>query len=449
MSLIKAVQDKQLNYLIGKLNEKFDGKVSVETGKGLSEANFTQAEKDKLLNISAGAEVNQNAFSSIKIGDSVISADAKTDELVLFSGDNATVEAYQDGVKISAKDTTYSFATGTANGTITVTPSEGEAKEVAVKGLGSAAYTSSSDYDVAGAAEAVLGTAADGAEVNTVYGAKAAAAAASAAAATAQGVADAAMPIAGGAFTGAVSLVGDPTENLHAATKKYVDDAKAAAISAGEADATTKADAALASANAYTDNAVKGLSGAMHFRGSKDELPTDNTGFESGDVILVGAKEYVFDGEAWKELGDEGSYVLKTQKINGHVLSGDITLTPTDIGADAAGTAQGLIEALDYTYEGTGDYVTGVSQEDGKISVTKGTLPTTLPNANAISFKNAAGTVTKSYTGIEVVEITAADLGAVTDISGLFQLCFCLVFALVRCAICRFTVKLWIGLTLQ
>ena len=40
---------------------------------------------------------------------------------------------------------------------------------------------------------------------------------------------------------------------------------------------------------------------------------------------------------------------------------------------------------LDYTYSGNGDYVTDVSQTDGKISVTKGTLPTSLKNPKALS----------------------------------------------------------------
>ena len=43
-------------------------------------------------------------------------------------------------------NTTYSFATGDANGQIKVTPSGGSAQNVSVKGLGSAAYTESSAY---------------------------------------------------------------------------------------------------------------------------------------------------------------------------------------------------------------------------------------------------------------------------------------------------------------
>jgi hypothetical protein len=163
----------------------------------------------------------------------------------------------------------------------------------------------------------------------------------------------------------------------------------------------------------------------MHFKGFKDEVPSDNTGFISGDVVIVGNVEYVFDGTSWNELGDESSFVLKTQKINGHVLSGDIELTPADVGADAAGTAEGLVNnlktSLVHTTEGEGDYVTNVTQADGKVTVTKATLPTVLPNPTALTVKNAEGTTTKTYTGSSAIEITAADLGALTehqDISG-------------------------------
>lgn len=55
-------------------------------------------------------------------------------------------------VKIPASDntnTTYTFATGDNNGTFKVTPSGGSATNIAIKGLGSAAYTASSAYATA------------------------------------------------------------------------------------------------------------------------------------------------------------------------------------------------------------------------------------------------------------------------------------------------------------
>lgn len=68
-----------------------------------------------------------------------------------------------------------SITTGSTNGTIAV-----GGDNVAVKGLGSAAYTESSAYDEAGAAAGVLGSDADAAGAATVYGANKAAAAAQA-----------------------------------------------------------------------------------------------------------------------------------------------------------------------------------------------------------------------------------------------------------------------------
>ena len=67
------------------------------------------------------------------------------------------------------------IATGSANGTIAV-----GGDDVAVKGLGTAAYQNVGAFDAAGAADAVLGSDADAAGAATVYGANKAAAAAQA-----------------------------------------------------------------------------------------------------------------------------------------------------------------------------------------------------------------------------------------------------------------------------
>lgn len=53
--------------------------------------------------------------------------------------------------------------------------------------------------------------------------------------------------------------------------------------------------------------AVADLNGAMHYVGKKEKLPTDVSGYKAGDVIIVGIKEYVFDGTKFDELGDEGA----------------------------------------------------------------------------------------------------------------------------------------------
>ena len=89
-------------------------KVDKETGKGLSTNDYTTAEKNKLGEIEAGAEVNQNAFSSIKVGSTTVAADTKTDTLELVAGTNVTLtpDATDDKVTIAASHPTYTQFTG-------------------------------------------------------------------------------------------------------------------------------------------------------------------------------------------------------------------------------------------------------------------------------------------------------------------------------------------------
>lgn len=57
-----------------------------------------------------------------------------------------TINGVTVGSSPKFTDTTYTFATGDSNGQIKVTPSGGTAQNIAVKGLGSAAYTNSGTY---------------------------------------------------------------------------------------------------------------------------------------------------------------------------------------------------------------------------------------------------------------------------------------------------------------
>lgn len=60
------------------------------------------------------------------------------------------------------------------------------------------------------------------------------------------------------------------------------------------------------------DTAVAGLSGAVHFIGVKESLPTSGN---NGDICIVGNKEYVYStsDSKWHELGDETIYAVKGQ----------------------------------------------------------------------------------------------------------------------------------------
>ena len=84
--------------------------------------NYTTDEKSKLSGIAAGAEVNQNAFSTVKVGTTSLTADSKTDTLTITAGDNVTLTptASSDTFSIAATDTTYSdVVAGGASGLMT------------------------------------------------------------------------------------------------------------------------------------------------------------------------------------------------------------------------------------------------------------------------------------------------------------------------------------------
>lgn len=88
-------------------------KVDVVEGKGLSTNDYTTAEKNKLAGIAAGAEVNQNAFSNVKVGSTTVAADTKTDTLELVGSQHITItpDATNDKITIAtdiADQTAYS-----------------------------------------------------------------------------------------------------------------------------------------------------------------------------------------------------------------------------------------------------------------------------------------------------------------------------------------------------
>lgn len=72
---------------------------------------LSSTDKIKLDGIASGAEVNQNAFSNVKVGNSTIAADGKTDTLTLEAGTGVTLtpDTTNDKVTISSIGTTYSL----------------------------------------------------------------------------------------------------------------------------------------------------------------------------------------------------------------------------------------------------------------------------------------------------------------------------------------------------
>jgi hypothetical protein len=115
--------------------------------------------------------------------------------------------------------------------------------------------------------------------------------------------------------------------------------------------------------------AVAGLSGAMHFQGTKSALPTDNSSYASGDVIIVGNKEYVFDGEDWKELGDETIYAVK-----GNIVDADISSDTAIAQSKIAGLTDALAAKANASALGTmaaksaDDYLTSQEVSDNYVA---------------------------------------------------------------------------------
>lgn len=74
---------------------------------GTTNKAYTSTEKTKLAGIATGAEVNQNAFSNIKVGNTTIAADAKTDTLELVAGSKITLtpNTTNDKVTFDVDDT--------------------------------------------------------------------------------------------------------------------------------------------------------------------------------------------------------------------------------------------------------------------------------------------------------------------------------------------------------
>lgn len=309
-------------------------------------------------------------------------------------------------VDVSTITITYTLTEGTANGTVAF-----NGTDVAVHGLGSAAYTNSTAYDAAGAAAgvqtALTGTAEDAASDLTLNGLKkyvdqevtgAVADAASEAQDLINALDMSAVSAGAGQVIGSVSQ----TDGVVSATLKTLTASDIPAIPtskvtnldttlAGKQDTlvfNTAYNASTNKAATMTDvkNAVSGLSGAMHYIGESTTDPSTGTatveGHEdwvSGDVVTYQSKEYVYDGENWRELGDESSYAIKGSIVdadiaaNANIAQSKIANLVTDLAAKA--TPQDItnaINGLDMTTVtvATGSKVGTITQTNGVVSVT-------------------------------------------------------------------------------
>ena len=176
---------------------------------------------------------------------------------------------------------------------------------------------------------------------------------------------------------------------------------------------------------AYLQGEIAGLAGAMHFVGVKTEEEFDEGRLEgqAGDVIIVGTTEYVHNGEAWIELGDEGVYATKAGVEKDYVKK---TITIANIDLQDSITAEELktaleLKALAYKDSASAtltDYATGINgaayTPAGSVSVTLNHTSTTMASAGTFT---PAGTVSGNVTAAGNVSIARDDTNG-TAVSG-------------------------------
>lgn len=213
---------------------------------------------------------------------------------------------------------------------------------------------------------------------------------------------------------GAAAAVSGYTDSETAKTVKEVANEVAELGTAAKADVATVAiesetevaDAlpTVAQVKAYVQTKTAALAGAVHFRGIVTSLD-DITDPKSGDMAIVGVKEYIYNGSAWQELGDEGAYVVKED--------GKSLIADTEIARLAS---MATIKGVD-----ADDFVIGAA--DGELAIASGkqlvtTAQATKLDAIAVSEANSIVSVTD---GTNTLKVSSIPLTGDNSIAKLFE----------------------------
>lgn len=167
--------------------------------------------------------------------------------------------------------------------------------------------------------------------------------------------------------------------------------------------------------------AVAGLSGAMHFEGVKESVPASGEGYESGDVILVGNKEYVYDGASWHELGDESIYAVKGSIVNADIAENAAIDQSKIAGLTAALAAKANTADLGTMASETAtDYVKKAEAPGYNDILTKteaaGTYATQATVNNKVDKETGKGLSTNDYTTTEKSKLAGIAAGAQVNV---------------------------------
>ena len=253
---------------------------------------------------------------------------------------------------------------GTNNGTVKITVNGTATDNVAVKGLKSAAYTESSAY-----ATATQGTKADNA-----------------------------MPKAGGAFTGAVTVQA-PTAEMNPATKQYVDTA-INAVKQFEYRVVTE-----------LPTAAQATMGKIYLK-AHSHNPSDGQPDSYDEFITVQSGSTY----KWERIGntdiDLSGYVPTTRKINNKALSSDINLGASDVGVTEA-----AFPGLNKTGTVTAVKMNGTTKNPASGVVDLGTVITAHQDISGLQEKLTTDQLSAVNSGITADKVSTYD-GYATTIAG-------------------------------
>lgn len=154
---------------------------------------------------------------------------------------------------------------------------------------------------------------------------------------------------------------------------------------------------------------IGNLTGALVWKGKFDTLPAV-TDYEAGNVVGVGNKEYVLtvtgSTKAWEELGDEGSYLLKSTAEETYAKKTDIPTVPEvnnpKVSVKMNGTEKGsftLNQATDGEVD-LGTVITAHQDISGKVDKTlnaKSLEAITIKTSNSDADMSANVTAIKAY----------------------------------------------------